>query len=434
MRRTTGAVEAGHAISYRETVTLTGETRYWETVLAPLRGSDGHIDRIVGSGRDVTKQVIAEEALRQAQKMEAVGQLTGGIAHDFNNLLGAVVGSLDLIRRKPADIDRVRRYAEAGLQAAERGAKLTSQLLAFSRAQRIELKPLLVSDLVTGMREMLARALGPMVRLNLCLEEETSVLSDPTQLEMAVLNLAINACDAMADGGEVTIATELRRVSNDLELGAGEYVELSVADTGAGMSPEVVSRAFDPFFTTKGVGKGTGLGLSQVYGIARQAGGTVRIESQPGRGTTVRLYLPKTDAQIDPGVEPGTDSSATADPAATILVVDDDPDMRRMLVASLETLGYRVLQAADGPTGLATLAAGSPDLMMVDFAMLGMNGAEVARAARERRPQLPIIFASGYADTAAIESVAGRDAPILRKPLRVDDLQVIVAQTLKGLA
>jgi|GEM_PF-180505 len=429
------AVEAGVPISYRETVTLAGETQHWDTVLAPLRGQDGRIDRIVGSGRDVTKQVMAEEALRQSQKMEAVGQLTGGIAHDFNNLLGAIVGSLDLIRRKPTDTDRVRRFAEAGLQAAERGARLTSQLLAFSRAQRIELKPLLVSELVVGMREMLTQALGPMVRLNLHLEEgQKPVLSDPTQLEMAVLNLAINARDAMPDGGELTIATVLRRVNNDIELGAGEYVELSVTDTGVGMSPEVMARAFDPFFTTKGVGKGTGLGLSQVYGIAQQAGGAVRIESRPGTGTTVRLYLPKTDTRIEAGVELEADGDATAGPAATILVVDDDLDMRRMLVASLETLGYRVLEAADGSAGLAALAAGNPDLLMVDFAMPGMNGAEVAKAARERQPDLPIVFASGYAETAAIESVAGHNVPVLRKPFRLDDLQAIVAETLNRLA
>jgi CheY-like chemotaxis protein len=199
------------------------------------------------------------------------------------------------------------------------------------------------------------------------------------------------------------------------------------------MSPKVAARAFDPFFTTIGVGKGTGLGLSQVYGIAQQAGGTARIESQPGRGTTVRLYLPKTEAQIGLGVEPDAASGAASGLAATILVIDDDPDIGHVLVASLETFGYRVLEAADGPAGLAELAAGSPDLMVVDFAMPGMNGAEVARAARERLPELPIVFASGYADTAAIESVAGHNASILRKPFRVDDLQAIVAETLNGL-
>jgi CheY-like chemotaxis protein len=361
-----------------------------------------------------------------------VGQLTGGIAHDFNNLLGALVASLDLIRRKPGDADRVKRFAEAGLEAAERGAKLTGQLLAFSRAQRIELKPVVVADLVQGMGDLLARTLGPMVRLDFRIDGDGAILSDATQLEMAVLNLAINARDAMPEGGDLTIGTRRHQAMGDGELPAGEYVELSVADTGTGMPPEVAARAFDPFFTTKGVGRGTGLGLSQVYGIARQAGGTVRIESRPGAGTTVRLYLPRTSA-TSPSASVAEASSAVEEGAsATILVVDDDPDVRRMLVASLDALGYRVLEAADGPSGLAVLDGSEPDLMMVDFAMPGMNGAEVARTARERRPDLPIVFASGYADTAAIEAVAGTHTAVLRKPFRVADLQAVLAAALGG--
>jgi signal transduction histidine kinase len=233
--------------------------------------------------------------------MEAVGQLTGGIAHDFNNLLGAVVGSLDLIRRKPADTDRVRRYAEAGLQAAERGAKLTGQLLAFSRAQRIEQKPVVLSHLVAGMRDMLDRTLGPLVRVNLELDGDGSVLSDPTQLEMAVLNLAINARDAMPEGGELTIATSVRHVGADPELSAGEYVVLSVVDTGSGMSAETAERAFDPFYTTKGVGKGTGLGLSQVYGVAKQTGGTVRLETGKARERRSESSCPGRRVLSSPG-------------------------------------------------------------------------------------------------------------------------------------
>jgi CheY-like chemotaxis protein len=364
--------------------------------------------------------------------MEAVGQLTGGIAHDFNNLLGAVVGALDLIRRKPADIERVVRFAEAGLQAAERGAKLTGQLLAFSRAQRIELKPVVVATLVEGMRDMLARTLGPMVRLGLEMEGEGAVLSDPTQLEMAVLNLAINARDAMPEGGALTITTRLRRIAEEAEIGPGEYVELSVTDTGSGMPPDVAARAFDPFFTTKGPGKGTGLGLSQVYGIARQAGGAVRIESRPGAGTTVRMLLPRTQAPPAAEEAGALPAEAPDRASACILVVDDDPDMRRVLVASLETLGYRVLAAEDGPSGLAVLDRAGPDLLLLDFAMPGMNGAEVARLARQRRPGLPIVFASGYADTAAIEDAAGPEARILRKPFRMEEMQAVLAEALRS--
>jgi PAS domain S-box-containing protein len=398
--------------------------------LKPVRGSRGDAMWLVAEGRDITELKRAQDALRQAQKMEAVGQLTGGIAHDFNNLLGAVVGSFDLIRRKPNDVDRVRRFAEAGLQAAERGAKLTGQLLAFSRAQRIEMKPLVVTDLVSGMHDMLSRTLGPMVRLKFDLDGDGAVLSDPTQLEMAVLNLAINARDAMAEGGDLTLATAVRVVRRDPELRPGEYVELTVQDTGSGMPPEVAARAFDPFFTTKGVGKGTGLGLSQVYGIAKQAGGTVRIESRPGAGTVVRILLPRTDVPVH--ANPGADTydAGTAEFAATILVVDDDPDIRRVLADSLDALGYRVIETSDGESGLAALETGAPDLMMVDFAMPGMNGAEVAKAVRARMPQIPIVFASGYADTAAIESVAGRDAIVLRKPFRIDELQAAIVDAL----
>jgi CheY-like chemotaxis protein len=342
-----------------------------------------------------------------------------------------VVGALDLIRRRPNDPERVKRYAEAGLQAAERGAKLTGQLLAFSRAQRIELKPLIVADLVEGMGELLRRTLGSTVRLRFSLDgERMPVLSDPTQLEMAVLNLAINARDAMPDGGELGFATSVRRLTGDLELADGEYVELAVSDTGTGMSPDVVARAFDPFFTTKGVGKGTGLGLSQVYGIARQTGGAVRIESRVGEGTTVRLLLPRTELALRAGPEAEAADGAPIVRAAKVLVVDDDPDMRRMLVESLDALGYRVTEAADGPAALDALDAAAPDVLMVDFAMPGMNGAEVARAARQRRPDLPVVFASGYSDTAAIEAAAGPDTPLLRKPFRIADLQAVLAAAL----
>ncbi len=416
---------------YHEALDFGGQERHWNTVLAPVFGQDGRVTRLIGSARDVTAQMAAEDALRQAQKMEAVGQLTGGIAHDFNNLLGALVGSLDLIRRKPGDVERVQRFAEAGLRAAERGAKLTAQLLAFSRAQRIELKPLVVADLVLGMREMLARTLGPLVQLKLDLDEQKApVLSDPTQLEMAILNLAINARDAMREIGELTITTAVRRIESDADLAPGDYVELAVRDTGTGMPPEVIARAFDPFFTTKGVGKGTGLGLSQVYGIARQAGGTVRIESREGAGSTVRILLPRTEAELGDVRLEDADCEGFPAAAATILVVDDDPDVRRVLVDSIDAIGYRVVEASDGPSGLAALAEHAPDLMMVDFAMPGMNGAEVARAARLLQPELPIVFASGYADTAAIEGVLGPEVAMLRKPFRIEELQSVLAEAL----
>ncbi len=398
---------------------------------AQLRDLNETLERRVEE--QTAERMKAEDALRQAHKMEAVGQLTGGIAHDFNNMLGAVVGSFELILRRPADVVRVQRYAESGLQAAERGTRLTSQLLAFSRAQQIEMKPLVVAGVVQSMREMLVNALGPMVRLSMDLDETAvPVLADSTQLEMAVLNLAINARDAMPEGGEVRISSRVRPLTEDLELADGEYVELCVSDSGAGMVPEVSARAFEPFFTTKGVGKGTGLGLSQVYGIARQAGGSVRLESLPGDGTTVRILLPRTDdASSPPVASPGSAESRTLEAVVTVLVVDDDPNVREVLVETLDALGYRVFEAADGPSGLAVLQESVPDLLMLDFAMPGMNGAEVAREALARRPNLPIVFATGYADTAAIIEVAGPEALVLRKPFRVNELQAMLELALE---
>ena len=379
-----------------------------------------------------TELTQAHEALRQAQKMEAVGQLTGGIAHDFNNLLGAIMGGLDLIRRKPDDTKRVLRYAEAGLQAAERGAKLTAQLLAFSRAQRLELRVVRMSVLLDGLRELLTRTLGPAVRLNIVQDGDHAVRSDPTQLEMAVLNLAINARDAMPEGGALTISATSRRVTGDAELADGDYLDLAVSDTGTGMEADVVARALDPFFTTKGVGKGTGLGLSQVYGIARQAGGTVRIDSVPGHGTIIHVLLPVTDSSDRLGQSEVADTGKAAPTSATVLVVDDDADMRGMLIDSLEALGYRVVEAADGLAGLDQLALHDPDLLMLDFAMPGMSGADVAQVALADRPDLPIIFCSGYSDTAAIERAVGSDVPLLRKPFRIAELEAIVASALTG--
>ncbi|WP_443749913.1 PAS domain S-box protein [Asticcacaulis solisilvae] len=409
-----------------------------------LRRADGSYARIAWAavpgdgvvyavGRDVTQERVREDALRQAQKMEAVGQLTGGIAHDFNNLLGAVLGSFDLIRRRPDDVERVRRFAESGMQAAERGTRLTGQLLAFSRAQRIENKLLHVASVVHGMRDMLARALGPMIRLGFELDTgSVPVLSDPTQLEMAVLNLAINSRDAMPDGGTLIIATAVRHIRHDPELKRGDYVELTVTDTGAGMTPDVAVRALDPFFTTKGVGKGTGLGLSQVYGIARQAGGTVRIESAPGTGTTVRVFLPRAEGEVTDGDTTASDVLAPAPASLSVLVVDDDPDLRHTLTGALDVLGFEPWEAADGPSGLEVLKTRRPDVLLVDFAMPGMNGAEVALAARALYPDLPILFASGYADTAAIERVLGEDATVLRKPFRIDELQGALTGVLRS--
>jgi signal transduction histidine kinase len=379
---------------------------------------------------EMAERARAEEALRQSQKMEALGQLTGGIAHDFNNLLQAVHGAFELIIRKPND-PRAPRWAADGLYAAERGASLTRQLLAFSRSQRLELRSFVFGDLVASMRELLVRTLGPDIELVLDLDEtRAAVLSDRTQLELAVLNLAINARDAMGARGRVTIATRLRQVGpGDPDLAPGEYVELRVSDTGPGMSPAIAERAFDPFFTTKGMGRGTGLGLSQVYGVARQAGGVARIESAPGRGTTIALFLRRSDADASPVEAPLQASGPLLAPRPdlSVLVVDDEAQLRTLACDALNLLGYRASSAESGPAALEALEREIPAVIVMDYAMPGMSGAEAATLARRVKPDLPIIFASGYADTAAVEAAVGPGVTLLRKPFNMDELADAVA-------
>ena len=429
LREALPRVAAGDFVRYEAALVLPGDMlRLFDFSLKPILDDAGAPIGIVAEGRDITDQRRAEDALRQAQKMEAVGQLTGGIAHDFNNLLQGVAGSLDLIRRRPDDRERVARWADAGFRAAERGAKLTGQLLAFSRAQKLELRPVALNRLILGFRDMIERSMGGQVRVAIELEgDELCVLGDEVQIEMAVLNLAVNARDAMPGGGTLTISIRACHLSRDPDLADGDYVVLAVGDTGDGMPPEVIARAFDPFFTTKGVGKGTGLGLSQVYGMARQAGGVARIESRIGGGTTVRMFLRRTDARPVEEVAAAATAAMPAE-AAPILIVDDDDDVRRFLIESLDALGYRPIEAADGPAGLAALAGAAPALVIIDFAMPGMNGAEVAQRVRERHPSLPILFASGFAESAALEQVAG--VPVLRKPFGLDELQAAISQAL----
>ncbi len=359
----------------------------------------------------------AQAALVQSQKMEAVGQLTGGIAHDFNNLLTAIVGNIDMIVRRTED-ERVRTLANRAHGACDRATKLTGQLLAFSRSQRLDLKPVRIDALIGGMRDLLARSIGPTVAVDTDLGvPDRSVTADANQLELALLNLAINARDAMPGGGRLTIRTRHEPGSGR----DGDFVVVSVADTGTGIPADLMSKVFDPFFTTKPVGKGTGLGLSQVHGIAHQSGGSVRIESEVGRGTLVEVRLLETE---DAARDAGSVASAADAPGpgtGRVLVVDDDPDVRRFVVDCLETLGFSVTEADHGRAGLERLDLDRPDLMIVDFAMPGMNGAQVAVAARARRADLPIILATGYADTGAVEGTFAKEA-ILRKPFQIGDL------------
>ena len=373
---------------------------------------------------DLTEQRAMEARLSQAQKMEAVGQLTGGLAHDFNNLLQAISGNLSLIKLRPNDQDKIGRWAENGLKAAARGAKLTSQLLAFSRSQQVDLRPVDTTALILGMEDLLLRTLGADIEIHYALDDAgVAVMADHTQLELAVLNLAINARDAMPGGGRLKIATVCRRIDDDAELAADDYLELSVSDSGTGMSEAVRSRAFDPFFTTKNVGEGTGLGLAQVYGIARQAGGTAHIESAPGRGTTVTLLLRRSMGQVPVEAEAADARSAIDIHGDThVLVIDDDDDVRNFLAESLALLGYRVAQAADGFAGLAMMENVVSDVLVIDYAMPKINGAEVVKQARERGLTMPVIFASGYADTTALNEAVGLKATVLLKPFTIEQL------------
>jgi CheY-like chemotaxis protein/nitrogen-specific signal transduction histidine kinase len=383
--------------------------------------------------RDQRRLVEAEEALRQSQKMEAVGQLVSGLAHDFNNVLGAVVAAFDMIDRRAEDHDRVRRFAQAGTQAANRGAKLTSQLLAFSRTQRIEPKPLFVCDIIESSRELLDRTVGPLIELEFALNPEpVPVLADETQVEMSILNLILNAKDAMPNGGKLFIGTSVRRITADPELKPGDYVELVIRDTGVGMDAETLRRAVDPFFTTKPLGKGTGLGLAQVYGSARQAGGTLRIESNLGEGTTVRLLLPRTEAAVVAGRRDRLAMHGLSKSGASVLLIDDDEDLRSVVESALNALGYNVTAVHDGAAGLEVLQSERPDVVVVDFAMPGMNGADVAKQARQLCPGLPVILATGYADTDAIEQTIGKDAKLLRKPFRIDELLEAVGEVVSA--
>jgi signal transduction histidine kinase/ActR/RegA family two-component response regulator len=381
--------------------------------------------------RELSERRVADEALRQSQKMEAVGQLTGGIAHDFNNLLTAIIGNLDLIRTRAAGNERLQRLADNALEASRRGAKLASQLLAFSRSQRMSVGQVDLNALLRGMSGLLTQSLGPNIQSRIEIDPESSwVISDPNQLELALLNLAVNARDAMPSGGAFTITAAPAKEIPDA-LPRGDYVHITVADTGSGMTEAVRARAIEPFFTTKPVGQGTGLGLSQVYGVVRESGGALAIESAPGTGTRVLLTLKRavpTRTPLPTVAAPATVPAQTA-VEKTLLVVDDDRLVRRFMTESLRNLGYRVLDADRGDAAVELLKANRFDAMIADFAMPGMNGAELVSAALQIQPNLPTLIVSGYADSAALEAAVG-SVRQLRKPFNMAELGAAVAELL----
>ncbi|HEX2762737.1 MAG TPA: response regulator [Allosphingosinicella sp.] len=382
---------------------------------------------------EVGERLKAEEALRQAQKMEAVGQLTGGIAHDFNNLLTPILGGLELIASRVEE-PRLKRIAETALESTRRGAKLTGQLLAFSRIQRISMAPVAVNAVIETMKRLLRHTIGGAVRIETDLDPDAGcALCDANQLENAILNLAINARDAMPDGGTLSIATCRETLPAGPDHEAGEFVRVRVSDTGHGMPAEVAARAPEPFFSTKPLGKGTGLGLAQVYGIARQAGGTLRIDSAEERGTHVDILFPAADPGSEAALQAAEPAAAMAKRPfqhASVLVIDDDDDVRAFLSDALEGLGCKVVAAASGAEALGALAEADVDLALIDYAMPEMNGADVARGARDLRPGLPILFVTGYAESEQLEAALGPGVPVLRKPFSLDELAAALERVL----
>ncbi|HXD45625.1 MAG TPA: response regulator [Pseudolabrys sp.] len=363
-----------------------------------------------------------ESTLRQMQRLEAVGQLTSGVAHDFNNLLTVVLGNIGFIERalERAGIDgRTMQRVGYMRAAAERGARLTDQLLSFSRRQRLEPKVLNLNDTIAGMRDLLQSTIGGSVSIETELAGELwPALVDPTQLDIAVLNLGINARDAMEIGGTLKVSTAnvtLGPPRAAEEPAAGDYVAICVSDTGSGMPPDVRAKVFEPFFTTKEVGKGSGLGLSQVLGFAKQSGGGVSIESAPGRGTMVRIYLPRADRPPKREEAPAGAGAPEPRPDAAILLVDDDAAVRDVTAAMLRDLGYSVREAPSGEGALALLGGGARiDLAVIDFAMPAMSGAELARHLRAERPSLPVLFVTGFAEREALAGIS--DRYIVSKP------------------
>ncbi len=404
---------------------------------------------IYATGRNVTAQKAAEadlelaqEALRQSQKMDAVGQLTGGIAHDFNNMLAVVVGSLDLLGRRLGGDERARRYVDAASDGARRAALLTQRLLSFSRQQPLEPKATDLNRLVAGMSDLLGHSIGADVRLETVLAGGLwPVHVDPNQLENVILNLVVNARDAMPDGGRLTIETQNahlddRYAATHAGVAAGQYALLAVTDTGSGMPEDVIAKAFDPFFTTKAVGKGTGLGLSQVYGFIKQSNGHVKIYSEPGHGTTIKIYLPRLDAAPEVGAV--TAGGSTTTPAngegATILVVEDEAGVRAFTTEALSELGYTVLAADGGPAALRVLDA-HPEigLLFTDVVMPDMNGRRLADEALARRPDLKVLFTTGYTRNAVVHNgVLDREVALIGKPFTVEALAEKVRTVLGG--
>ena len=405
-----------------------GAERWSHVVRVPIRALSGEIAHLATIERDVTEQRSLEARLRQSDKMQALGTLAGGIAHDFNNLLTAILGSLELAGPKVQDQPRVQRLIENAAGAAQRGASLTKRLLSFSRSHDLQARATNVNALIDGMGDLFGRSLGGLVTVRTELSPDLPpVHVDPDQLELAILNLCINARDASPEGGIITIATAQEYVTDDAELGAGDYVRIGITDAGTGIPPEILQRVCEPFFTTKAIGQGTGLGLAMVFGLAQQSKGRLRIESEVGRGTRVELLLPRSEARADYETTAVAAAPVSAHPAS-ILVVDDDAEVRHVTASFLNDFGYSETEAEDGAAALALLESRSFDLVVADLAMPGMSGVELAATVRRRWPNLPVLILTGHAEAMQIPE----DIPVLTKPFGSAELAARLSALLEA--
>lgn len=416
-------------------------TKFWASVLVDaLHGEDGQLFGFAKITRDMTERRLMQEQLHQSQKMEAIGQLTGGVAHDFNNLLTVILGNLDLLSQQiPAEQARWRRSVEMALKASQRAATLTQQLLAFARRQPLKPRPTQIGRLVTRWAEMLRRTLPESISIRRIEADDAGTAEiDANQLESALLNLAVNARDAMSSGGTLTIETATAHVSKAdtkllAELKPGNYILICISDTGSGMTPEVLERAFEPFFTTKPMGQGTGLGLSQVFGFVKQSGGHIKIYSRPGHGTTVKIYLPQLHDRPAEQAPEAPEVTSERGRTETILVVEDNDDVRTFTTDTLRDFGFHVIEAVDASEALKVLDRNSRvDLMFTDIGLPGLNGRELAATVQRRYPRVRMLFTSGYAQMPGpTGSSALADIPLLSKPFTRAQLYERIVEVLE---
>lgn len=415
-------------------------TKFWASVLIDaLHSPSGELIGFAKITRDMTERRLMQEQLHQSQKMEAIGQLTGGVAHDFNNLLTVVLGNLDsLLQELPAEQARGRRRVEHALQATQRAAGLTQKLLAFARRQPLRPKPIDINRSLANWTELIRRTLPENITLRRIDNDAAGIAEvDANQLESALLNLVVNARDAMPNGGTLTLETASAHLTADdtrlvPDLKPGNYALICVSDTGAGMTPEVLERAFDPFFTTKPLGQGTGLGLSQVFGFVKQSGGNIKIYSRPGHGTTVKIYLPQVETDATPSMQPQLAMHAAAAHRETILVVEDNDAVRSFTTDTLREFGFNVIEAVDASEALKILDRNrSVDLLFTDIGLPGLNGRELAATVQRRYPNLRVMFTSGYAQMPSpTTSSALMEIPLLSKPFTRAQLYDQIANVL----